>query len=164
MSRRIPLVLAGAATAVALTCGSAARAEEIRTIVPQGPESPRRVDPLLTMTGAVLFGMPYVGSVAVAATSELAADRWLYLPVFGPIGDLVARGTCTTSGCKGTDLGSVALPLVLNAAVQAAGAGVLILSLVRPSRPPTASRRAAEVHVTPTPVTGGAGVSAFGTF
>jgi hypothetical protein len=163
MPRRSALLFAGAAAvAVAALGRSAAGAEELRTVVWQPPESPRRVDPMLTMTGAVMFGVPYTASIAVAAGSELAADRWLYLPVVGPIGDFVHRNTCTSWGCRGFDLGSVALPLVLNSVVQAAGLGVFIVSLARPSAP--ARRPRAAVRVVPTPLRDGAGVSAFGTF
>jgi hypothetical protein len=164
MAHRIAFWIAGAATAVASVVGSTASADELRTIVPQPHESPARVDPMLTMTGAVVFGVPYVGSVAVAAGSYRDADKWLYVPVVGPIADYVDRHTCTTWGCRGNDLGSVALPLVLDSVGQAAGVGILVYSLVRPSKPAPAPKSGATLRVLPAVSGGGAGVTAFGTF
>jgi hypothetical protein len=167
MAHRIALLVAGAAAAIASAVGTnASAAEELRTVVPQPHESPPRVDPLLTMTGAVLFGIPYAGSVAVATVSDHDADKWLYWPVFGPMADLVHRNACTTWGCHGSDLGSVALPLVLSSVGQAAGMSIFIVSLARPSKPAPAPARKAGVtlRVLPTASPGGAGVTAIGTF
>jgi hypothetical protein len=161
MSNRLALVVAGGLLAIVLTASPDSGAEELRTVVPRPLESPRRVDPLLTMTGAVLFGIPYSASFAIAATSGLAADRWLYAPVIGPVGSLVARSTCDTPGCRGTDLGTAALPLVLDGMVQAAGVGVIVVSVARPSKPVPA---VGGVHLMPTTYRGGAGLSAFGVF
>ena len=160
--RRIALVLAGAATLAATMVSPPAAAEELRTVVPQVRESPRRVDPLLVMTGAVLFAMPYTASIAIAGTSNLAADRWLVMPVIGPVGDLIQRSTCSVLGCRGIDLGAVALPLALDGIAQAAGAGILLFAVLRPSRP--APIRRAAVQVLPTSPAGGPGLSAVGTF
>ena len=168
MAHRIALLIAGAATAIASAVGTTASADELRTVVPQPRESPPQVDPMLVMTGAALFGVPYVGSVAVAAGSRLDADRWLYLPVFGPVADYVDRHVCTTMGCRGNNLGTVALPLMLDHVVQAAGLGVLVYALARPSKPAPATAPAAKSGATllvlPTASVGGAGVAAFGTF
>jgi hypothetical protein len=161
MSNRFALVVGGGLLAAALSASPHAGAEELRTVVPRPLESPRRVDPLLTMTGAVLFSIPYAASVAIAATSGVAADTWLYAPVIGPAGSLVARSTCGEPGCRGPDLGSVALPLVLDSVVQAAGVGVVVYSVARPSKPVPA---VGDVRVLPTTYRGGAGLSAFGVF
>jgi hypothetical protein len=162
MARCSALLFAGAAAIAVAGLGSNACAQELRTVVPQPRESPRRVDPLLTMTGAVLFGVPYTASIAIAATSDIAADNWLYVPVLGPLADFAQRATCTSFGCRGFDLGTIALPLVLNSAAQGAGVGVVIVSLLRPSEPARPSRAA--LRIMPTSLHGGAGVSAFGTF
>jgi hypothetical protein len=162
MARCNELLFAGAtAVAVALMAPTAG-AEELRTVVWQPPESPRRVDPMLTMTGAIFFAVPYAASVVAAATSDVPADRWLYAPVVGPVHDMLQRTICTTQGCRGSDFPSTALPLVLSSIAQAAGIGIVIVSLVRPSEPARPPRAA--VRVMPTSVRGGAGLSAFGTF
>jgi hypothetical protein len=162
MARCSALLFAGAAAIAVAAFSPCAGAQELRTVVPQPRESPRRVDPLLTMTGAVLFGVPYAASMAIAAKSDIAADNWLYVPVVGPLGDFAHRMTCTSFGCRGFDLGTIALPLVFDSIAQAAGVGVVIVSLVRPSAPARPSRAA--LRVMPTSLHGGAGVSAFGTF
>ncbi len=163
MPHRIARLLACAMAAAATAHVAPADAEELRTVVPQPAESPRRVDPMLTMTGAVLFGMPYTASVAVAGTSDIAADRWLYAPVVGPIADYVQRSMCTASlGCRGLNFGTIALPLVLDTVGQGAGLGIVIVSLARPSKPAPTTKAA--VRVLPASVGGGPGVSAFGTF
>jgi hypothetical protein len=168
MAHRIALLIASAAAAVALAVGTTASAEELRTVVPQPHESPPRVDPLLVMTGAVIFGVPYAGSVAVAAGSYRDADKWLYLPVAGPIADIMHRNTCTTWGCRGSDLGSAALPLVLSSVGQAAGIGIFVYALARPSKPARvpapAPKSGVTLRVFPTASSGGAGVMAIGTF
>jgi hypothetical protein len=168
MAHRIAFLIASAAAAVASAVGTSASAEELRVVVSQPLESPPRVDPMLAMTGAVLFGVPYVGSVAVAAGSNLDADKWLYLPVAGPIVDYIDRHVCTTWGCRGNDLGTVALPLVLSSVGQAAGMGIFVYSLARPSKPARVPAPAPKTGVTlrvlPTASPGGAGVMAIGTF
>jgi hypothetical protein len=168
MAHRIALLIAGAATVIASAVGTTASADELRTVVPQPRESPPQVDPMLVMTGAALFGVPYVGSVAMAAGSRLDADRWLYLPVFGPVGDYVHRHVCTTMYCRGNDLGTVALPLMLDHVVQAAGLGVMVYALAKPSKPAPvpapAAKSGATILVLPTASVSGAGVTAFGTF
>jgi hypothetical protein len=168
MAHRIALLIAGAATAIASAIGTTASADELRTVVPQPHESPPQVDPMLAITGAGLLAAPYLGSVAVAAGSPLDADKWLYLPVVGPVADYVHRHVCTTTACRGNNLGTVALPLMLDHVGQAAGLGILIYSLVRPSKPepvPAPARKSgATLFVLPTASVDGAGVTAFGTF
>jgi hypothetical protein len=163
MARCNALLFAGAAAvSVAALVAPSAHAEELRTVVWQPPESPRRIDPMLTMTGAIFFAVPYAASVVAGATSDVPADRWLYAPVVGPIHDMLQRTVCTTQGCRGSDFPSTALPLVLSSIAQASGIGIVIVSLVRPSEPARPPRAA--VRVMPTSVRGGAGVSAFGSF
>jgi hypothetical protein len=165
MGRTISLGLA-AAIAVALVASSGeARAEELRTLTlePSPDLAPGRPDPLLVTTGAVIFGVPYVFSVFGAAASNVPGDKWLYVPIAGPWGDLIARLTCTNSStCKG-DLGPTALPLVFSGLGQAAGVGIIIKALIDP---PKGGRVATDthVHVVPTTYVGGAGLQAYGAF
>jgi hypothetical protein len=168
MAHRIPLAVAAGIVAAACTIGQAARAEPVPTIAPPAPEHPGRVDPMLVMSGAVFLGIPYVTSVAAAATSYIPADKFLYLPLAGPAVDLVVRNTCSTEGCKG-DLGTVALPLTLDALAQAAGLTMIITAFTSPGQPPVSAYAKADpprpqLRVMPSAYAGGAGVAAFGTF
>ncbi len=155
-----------AALAVALVAGgNDARAEELRTLTLEpSPDLPPGPDPLLVTTGVVIFGVPYGFSAFAAATSNLPSDKWLYVPIAGPWGDIIARLTCTSSDCKG-DLGPAALPLILSGLGQAAGVGILIKALIDPpgkSRARSASDT--HVHVVPATYAGGAGLQAYGAF
>ena len=118
-------IAAAALAASVLGVASGAQAEEYRPVVPVPLPEGNRPDPLLVTTGAVMFGLPYVTSIADAALSNTHADRWLYLPLVGPFGATIARATCETPGCRG-DLGSSPLPLVLDGLMQ--GAGIYILA------------------------------------
>jgi hypothetical protein len=161
-----------AAIAVALVLaqvgvGRDAAAEELRTLTLEpSADMPRGPDPLLITTGVVIFGVPYGFSAAAAGASSLPSDKWLYVPVAGPWGDIIARLTCTSTDCKG-DLGPAALPLVLSGLGQAAGVGILIKALIDP--PGKSARSASDgshvhVHVAPTTYAGGGGLQAFGAF
>ena len=95
-------IAAAALVASVVGVATSARAEEYRPVVPVPlPEGNRR-NTLLVTTGAVMFGLPYAASIADAALSNIHADRWLYLPVVGPFGALIARATCETPGCEGS--------------------------------------------------------------
>jgi hypothetical protein len=58
------------------------------TVVTGGPNS------ALLGSGLFAFGVPYVASVIVAATSDNSADHNLYIPVVGPWMDFANRGSC----------------------------------------------------------------------
>jgi hypothetical protein len=73
---------AGAQTTYVTT----ARARE--TVVTGGPNS------ALLGSGLFAFGVPYVASVIVAASSDNSADHNLYIPVVGPWMDFANRGSC----------------------------------------------------------------------
>jgi hypothetical protein len=155
-----------AAIAVALMgVGHEARAAELRTLTLEpSPDMPRGPDPLLVTTGVVIFGVPYGMSAFAAAESHLSSDKWLYVPLVGPWGDLIARWTCASSNCR-SDVGPAALPLVLSGVGQAAGIGILIKALIDP--PGKSGARAAtdtHLHVAPTTYAGGAGLQAYGAF
>ncbi len=162
---RTSLLGFAAVIAVALVgAGRDARAEELRLLTLEpSPDLPAgKPDPLLVTTGAVIFAVPYVFGVFGAAASNVDADKWLYVPVAGPWGDLIARLTCTNSStCKG-DLGPTALPLALAGLGQAAGVGILIKALIDP---PKGNRVADKsVHFAPATYVGGAGMQAYGAF
>jgi hypothetical protein len=86
----------------------------------------------------------------------------------GPWVTLVDRGVCRTPGCRG-NIGTQALPLVINGLSQAAGFAMIIVALstgTTPESPPRAAAQRApvELHVAPASYPGGGGLAAFGTF
>jgi hypothetical protein len=167
MGRGSLLGLAAVIAVALVGVGRDASAAELRTLTLEpSVDTPQGPDPLLVTTGVVIFGVPY-GFSAYAAASSLSSDKWLYVPVVGPWGDLIARLTCTSADCKG-DVGPASLPLVLSGLGQAAGVGILIKALIDP--PGKSAARSAidenrvHVHVAPATYAGGAGLQAFGAF
>jgi len=164
MGRSTWLGLSAAIAVALLGVGRDAGAEELRTLTLEpSPDMPRGPDPLLVTTGVVIFGVPYAFSASAAANSSLPSDKWLYVPIAGPWGDIIARLSCTTTDCKG-DVGPSALPLVLSGLGQAAGVGILIKALIDPPGKSAKAARDTHVHVVPATYAGGAGVQAFGAF
>jgi hypothetical protein len=159
---RFPLIIAGFAACVAAPLVESPARAEVRSIAASTAESPGRPDPLLITTGAMLFGIPYGLSVWSGAVSTNSSDHWLYAPVFGPLADLIARQTCSSTGCIGNVAGDTG-PLVVSGLMQTAGLAVLVTAFVSPSRPPPSSSSFA-VRVAPTTYRGGGGVTAFGAF
>jgi hypothetical protein len=166
-------LLGGAAIVVAAAVSSGAlerdaRADDLRTLALEpSAEQPQPPNAMLITTGAVIFAVPYGFSVASAATSHVSSDKWLYVPVAGPWGDIIARLACTSSNCKG-DLAVAALPLVLSGLGQAAGVGVIIKALIDPpngwAQPQKAADNRPHIQVTPVSYAGGGGLAAFGKF
>src|SRR6185312_11463369 len=108
------LFFVGISAMVAAQAATAHAEEEIPTIaLKPPPEQPKGPNAMLAVTGLVIFGVPYGFSAAAAATSNVSSDKWLYVPIVGPWGDIIARQTCTSSGCKG-DFSSAAAPLVIS--------------------------------------------------
>jgi hypothetical protein len=164
MGRKTSLGLAVAIAAALVATGQDARAEELRTLTLEpSAELPQGPDPLLVTTGVVILGLPYGFSAFAAAASNVSSDKWLYVPVAGPWGDIIARLTCSSTDCSG-NLASDALPLVLSGLGQAAGVGILIKALIDPPGKSTRSAKGTHVHVLPTSYAGGAGLQAFGDF
>jgi hypothetical protein len=100
--------------------------------------SSRRDRPNLryVISGSVVLGVFYVVPLALAIRYE---EGELAVPVLGPLIDLRRCRDCTASPVEQ----GVVAGLVLDAALQAAGAALLTVGLVR--------RRPARVSVTPTP-------------
>jgi len=81
--------------AAVLACGlwtSGASAQSHEVVTTTGPNR------ALLHTGIFVFGVPYVASVIVAASSDHQGDHNLYLPVVGPWMDLAGRGSCGNLG------------------------------------------------------------------
>jgi|SRR5580698_7248726 hypothetical protein len=164
MGRKISLGLAVVISAALVSMGHDARGEELRTLTLEpSAELPPGPDPLLVTTGVVILGVPYGFSAFAAAATNVSSDKWLYVPVAGPWGDIIARLTCTSTDCSG-NLASDALPLVLSGLGQAAGVGILIKALIDPPGKSARSARSTHVHVAPASYAGGAGLQAFGDF
>jgi len=131
-------------------------AEQERTYVPNRPAM---------ITGAALFGAPYVAGVIVAAQSNLDADKRNYIPVVGPWLDLGQRPCAFGSACSTTDnLGSALL--IGSGVLQGAGVVLMVTALAVPERTERRVPATAAVHVLPVPVTftNGGGLGAAGTF
>jgi hypothetical protein len=112
--------------------------------IPPGYHLETRARRGLVVTGPIIFGIPYVLSASVGASSRYDPDRWLYLPVVGPFADLGARGSqCTrtsfptSSGTSTTEIcnddSAARFFLMLDGLLQTAGATMLILGLALPS-------------------------------
>jgi hypothetical protein len=99
------------------------------------PMTPNRA--LLT-SGAVMFGVPYISSVLVAASTNTSANHFLYIPVAGPWLSLGAKTCSSSDPCTAEGLAGVLL--VTDGIFQAVGAGAMVMSLVVPEsrvKPPT---------------------------
>jgi hypothetical protein len=114
--------------------------------IPPGYHMESRPKKGLVIAGPIVFGVPYIFSASVAASSRYSPDRWLYLPVIGPFADLAARAsqqctsntvqvgpgqTDTTESC--IDDSGARFTLMLDGLMQTAGATMLILGLALPT-------------------------------
>ena len=108
--------------------------------IPPGYHIETRVRRGLVVSGPIIFGVPYLLSMSVAASSKYEPDRWLYAPVFGPFINLASRSDeCnpnTSSSTSGTITctadSSTRFFLMLDGLMQTAGATMLILGLALP--------------------------------
>jgi hypothetical protein len=108
--------------------------------IPAGYHLETRVRKGLVVSGPIIFGVPYLLSMSVAASSKYEPDRWLYAPVFGPFVNLASRsddcnpnvssGTNSSFQCAGDS--STRFFLMLDGLMQTAGATMLILGLALP--------------------------------
>lgn len=83
----------------------------------------------LLMTGLILGGVPYVASMAVAATSGHVGDSNLWIPIVGPYIDVANRGGCPASGSCAGETGNKAL-LVTDGVIQTIGAIEILGSFI----------------------------------
>ena len=96
-------------------------------------ESPRKA---LIVSGALTFGIPYLISLTIGGASRNEADRWLMLPVVGPVGTL----TYGTRGCdrdSGADCAAeilIVTGLAFDLAAQTAGAILITMGYVFPKK------------------------------
>jgi hypothetical protein len=85
----------------------------------------------LLMTGLILGGVPYVASMAVAASSGHVGDSNLWIPIVGPYVDLGNRGGCPASGSCAAETGNKAL-LIGDGVIQTIGAIEILGSFIFP--------------------------------
>lgn len=143
--------------------------------VPQGYRRERRPRGGLIVAGVGVFAPLYAFSLTAALGSDDKRDRWLALPVFGPVIDMLQRKSCsssTTYDCPDND--GARTVLAMDFVGQATG--VILFSLgyglprevfVRGERPPERSARSLPILLVPGMVggsTGGPGLSAAGAF
>ncbi len=119
--------------------------------------------------GIFLFATSYLPATAVAASSDLAADQRLFVPVAGPWLDLARRGACPVNACS-VEMGYRSL-IVTDGILQGLGVLMTLIGLASeddamdtPARP-IAKEKAKPVYVSPVQLGSvGYGVSAFGSF
>jgi hypothetical protein len=135
--------------------------------LPAGYHRVTRMRSALTVTGSILFGAPYMFSLTAALTSDNSADRYLLLPVVGPLLDASSRPSCASN----SDCRVVRNALAFDAILQGTGALLLAIGIASPTRvfvrDTGAASGAAPVSVALAPVMLGrstGGLGAFGTF
>jgi hypothetical protein len=138
---------AGLALALALAAAPAGAAGPANENGDAGRSGPH---PRLLAAGAATLVVSYAPALAVAATSDRRADRWLYAPVIGPMANVVDR-RCTRD-CRHEHLFEGLV--VVDAVLQAAGAVQIAASLFMP--PPVFDDGTTTVAVSPARLPSGA--------
>jgi hypothetical protein len=96
-------------------------------------ENPRKG---LILAGALTFGVPYLISMTVGGASRHEADRWLLLPVVGPVGTLT-YGTRQCDRDRGLECAAnilIVVGLAFDLAAQTAGAILFTMGYVYPKK------------------------------
>ena len=163
------LALAGTtAVASAQTSTTTVTSEPVvpaQTVTSEEAYMPNRY--LLT-TGFILWGVPYVSGVVVAAQSSNPADQHLYVPIAGPWIDLANRQGCPvgSNACDNETTNKVLLGL--DGAFQAIGTLEVLWGFLRPEHKTftrvQATRYTPEIQLTPSRVASGYGLTALATF
>jgi hypothetical protein len=97
-----------------------------------GERTDTRPNRALLMTGFILGGVPYVGSIAVAATSHHVGDSDLWIPILGPYLDVGNRGGCPVNNAScGAEIGNKAL-LIGDGVLQTVGAFEILGAFIFP--------------------------------
>jgi len=109
--------------------------------IPPGYHIETRAKKGLVISGSIIFGVPYLLSMSVAASSRYPPDHWLYAPVIGPFVNLATRSdSCNPNGTNGTnasfdcnDDSGVRFFLMMDGLMQVAGATMFVLGLALPT-------------------------------
>jgi hypothetical protein len=131
------------------------------TVVAGGPNS------ALLSSGLFVFGVPYLTSVVVAATSSRPEDKNLYIPVVGPWLDFAQREDCGSIGQRSCDNETVNKVLLgADGILQGLGALQIVGAFLMPeTRTVTTVATEPRIMVGPTRVgRTGYGLAAAGTF
>ena len=135
----------------------------MRTMSGFTTEEREEPDASLLSSGAFLLGTTYAASAIVAATSQREADHKLYVPVAGPWMDLMKRERCAGRTACASETANRVL-LVADGVLQGIGALQVLGAFAFPRKFTEVVPRAGHVHVTPTAMAGGAGITAYGAF
>lgn len=106
----------------------------------------------LLASGAVIFGASYGASIIAASQSDNEADDRLWVPIAGPWLDLSERGDCNIENEACDDETTTKVLLVADGVFQAAGAAMMVGSVLFPktvhrSAPATALRHVKPIRV-----------------
>jgi hypothetical protein len=145
----VPLVFATAA----LATSTAHAQEERERIRPNRP---------LLYSGLGVIAASYVPPIVVAATSDRAADKNLFIPVAGPWLDLAERGGCGPNPCETEAMYKTLL--VTTGIAHLVGAGLVVSSFIVPEERARTTAPTKPIVVPTQMGRGGVGVSVMGTF
>jgi hypothetical protein len=150
-----------AVLAITLSYASRARAEHVVETREDG-EAPNSA---LLGSGIAVFGIPYLTSVYVAATSDHAGDHHLYVPIAGPWIDMANRGSCPTGSNACDNETTYKVLLGVDGVFQAIGALEIVGAFLNPEhREVTRVAEPAPIVIQPTRVGSGYGVGVFARF
>jgi hypothetical protein len=94
-------------------------------------EGPRKG---FVISGAVVFFVPYFISLSIGLASTNDSDKWLMVPVFGPLGTLSSRSNKCSDDVSCVFEPLVRIYLALDFATQATGALLFTLGYVLPKK------------------------------
>ena len=174
------LKCAALAFAAAATLSSAAGAQDASPTTGAGAVAPpapvttekttsQATGPSMTMVGSGvgIFALSYIPAIFVGATSNLNADRTMFVPLVGPWMDLTQRPGCAPgTSCDGENTAKVLI--VVDGVFQAIGALTIVGGFLNTAHETTTVRSAEyrpTLRLTPAQMgQGGYGMQALGTF
>lgn len=135
-------------------------------VVPAGEsETYTTLNTGMLASGVVLFGASYGGSVIAASQSDNEHDDRLYVPIAGPWLDLAERGDCNVENEACDNETTTKVLLVADGVFQAAGAAMMVGSVLFPKTVHRTAPVVALEHVKPVRVgQGGHGFAFSSTF
>jgi hypothetical protein len=139
------LILASAIACAFTLSTTSAGAQSHETVTTTGPNRE------LLHSGIFALGVPYAASIVVAATSDRAEDKHLYIPVAGPWMDLANRSGCGNAGEPSCDKETAYKVLLIgNGILQGVGALEIVGSFLFPeTRTVSVTQNQRRVLVTP---------------
>jgi hypothetical protein len=95
-------------------------------------ESPRKG---LVISGAITFAVPYLLSVTAAISSTYSPDKWLLVPVIGPLATIAARSnSCDVNSLCDSIEPVIRFYLALDFVAQATGVTLFALGFIFPKK------------------------------